>query len=104
MGYETYLFDMDGTLLDTIADLASAVNHTLAQYGYPQHTVEQVRMALGNGAVKLMAAMLPQGEATPEFAAMVSGAFLRGDRSLSRDPGAAGGAAAAGLPGRDRIQ
>ena len=45
MGYETYLFDMDGTLLDTIADLASAVNHTLAQYGYPQHTVEQVRMA-----------------------------------------------------------
>ncbi len=68
MGYETYLFDMDGTLLDTIADLASAVNHTLAQYGYPQHTVEQVRMALGNGAVKLMAAMLPQGEETPGFA------------------------------------
>ncbi len=68
MAYKTYLFDMDGTLLDTLADLAAAVNHTLAQYGYPQRTVEQVRKGLGNGAVKLMAAMLPQGEETPGFA------------------------------------
>ena len=68
MAYKTYLFDMDGTLLDTLADLAAAVNHTLAQYGYPQRTVEQVRRGLGNGAVKLMAAMLPQGEETPGFA------------------------------------
>ena len=68
MAYKTYLFDMDGTLLDTLADLAAAVNHTLAQYGYPQRTVEQVRKGLGNGAVKLMAAMLPRGEETPGFA------------------------------------
>ena len=68
MAYKTYLFDMDGTLLDTLADLAAAVNHTLAQYGYPRRTVEQVRKGLGNGAVKLMAAMLPQGEETPGFA------------------------------------
>ena len=68
MAYKTYLFDMDGTLLDTLADLAAAVNHTLAQYGYPRRTVEQVRKGLGNGAVKLMAAMLPRGEETPGFA------------------------------------
>ena len=62
MIYNTYLFDMDGTLLDTLADLTAAVNHTLEQYGYPRRTIEQVRKGLGNGAVKLMAAMLPQGE------------------------------------------
>ena len=68
MGYATYLFDMDGTLLDTLADLTAAVNHTLEQHGYPRRTIEQVRKGLGNGAVKLMAAMLPQGEETPGFA------------------------------------
>ena len=68
MIYNTYLFDMDGTLLDTLADLTAAVNHTLEQYGYPRRTIEQVRKGLGNGAVKLMAAMLPQGEETPGFA------------------------------------
>ena len=68
MGYATYLFDMDGTLLDTLADLTAAVNHTLARYGYPRRTIEQVRKGLGNGAVKLMAAMLPQGEESPGFA------------------------------------
>ena len=68
MGYATYLFDMDGTLLDTLADLTAAVNHTLARYGYPRRTIEQVRKGLGNGAAKLMAAMLPQGEETPCFA------------------------------------
>lgn len=71
MTYQTYLFDMDGTLLDTLDDLTAAVNHTLAQYGYPQRTREEVRQGLGSGAVRLMAAMLPQGEDTPEFAAIM---------------------------------
>ena len=43
MTYKTYLFDMDGTLLDTLDDLTSAVNHTMAQYGYPRRTREEVR-------------------------------------------------------------
>ena len=68
MTYRTYLFDMDGTLLDTLDDLTAAVNHTLARYGYPIRTREEVRGGLGNGAVRLMAAMLPQGEDTPGFA------------------------------------
>lgn len=71
MRYETYLFDMDGTLLDTLDDLTAAVNHTLAQYGYPLRTREEVRRGLGSGAVRLMAAMLPQGEDTPGFAAIM---------------------------------
>ena len=71
MTYKTYLFDMDGTLLDTLDDLTAAVNHTLEQYGYPRRTREEVRRGLGNGAVKLMASALPQGEDTPEFAAIM---------------------------------
>ena len=71
MTYKTYLFDMDGTLLDTLDDLTAAVNHTLAQYGYPLRTREEVRRGLGNGAVKLMASVLPEGEDTPDFAAIM---------------------------------
>lgn len=71
MTYKTYLFDMDGTLLDTLDDLTSAVNHTMAQYGYPRRTREEVRQGLGNGAVKLIAALLPEGEDTPGFDAIM---------------------------------
>ena len=71
MTYKTYLFDMDGTLLDTLDDLTAAVNHTMAQYGYPRRTREEVRQGLGNGAVKLIAALLPEGEATPDFDAIM---------------------------------
>lgn len=67
MIYDTYLFDMDGTLLDTLDDLTAAVDHTLAQYGYPLRSRDEVRQGLGNGAARLIAAMLPQGEATPHF-------------------------------------
>ena len=71
MTYKTYLFDMDGTLLDTLDDLTAAVNHTLEQYGYPRRTREEVRQGLGNGAVKLIAALLPEGEDTPDFDAIM---------------------------------
>lgn len=71
MTYKTYLFDMDGTLLDTLDDLTAAVNHTMAQYGYPRRTREEVRQGLGNGAVKLIAALLPAGEDTPDFDAIM---------------------------------
>ena len=47
MTYKTYLFDMDGTLLDTLDDLTAAVNHTLEQYGYRGRSVEVVRRGLG---------------------------------------------------------
>ena len=71
MQYKTYLFDMDGTLLDTLDDLTAAVNHTLRQYGYPTRDRETVRQGLGSGAVRLMATMLPRGEDTPDFPAIM---------------------------------
>lgn len=72
MTYKTCLFDMDGTVLDTIADLRDAVNHTLALYGHPACDTQRVRDATGNGARDLIARCLPQGEATPDFEAIFS--------------------------------
>ncbi len=55
------VFDLDGTLADSIADLADAVNHSLAEHGYPVHTVEEYRHFVGNGAKKLIERSLPAG-------------------------------------------
>lgn len=56
------IFDLDGTLLNTIADLSEAVNHALKQCGYPLHTVDEVRTFVGNGIGKLLERSLPQNE------------------------------------------
>ena len=55
------LFDLDGTLLDTLADLTDATNYTLAQFGYPQHTIEEIRRIVGNGAQRQMTLAAPEG-------------------------------------------
>ena len=52
--YKTIIFDLDGTLLDTLTDLHSAVNAALSAYGLPSRTREEVRAFIGNGIVKLM--------------------------------------------------
>lgn len=67
MRYKALLFDLDGTLLDTITDLASAVNHTMERYGYPTHTVEAITDMVGNGVRSLVASALPGGTENPEF-------------------------------------
>ena len=48
------LFDMDGTLLDTLEDLQDSVNHVLLAHGYPARTREEIRAFLGNGAAMLL--------------------------------------------------
>ena len=60
------IFDLDGTLLDTIADLATATNHALAQLGYPTHDMETIRTFVGNGVNKLLERALPEAERTQE--------------------------------------
>ena len=55
------LFDLDGTLLDTLADLTDATNYALRQFGYPERTMEQVRRAVGNGAANQIRRCLPEG-------------------------------------------
>ena len=54
MKFTTVLFDLDGTLLDTLDDLTDAVNRTLERYGLPQRTKREVRAFLGSGARYLM--------------------------------------------------
>ena len=54
------LFDLDGTLLDTLEDLADAVNHTLQAFGYPQRSLEEIRRFVGNGAYRLIAQAVPE--------------------------------------------
>ena len=48
------IFDLDGTLLDTLDDLSAAVNYAMQQQGFPQHTREEYRMMVGHGARNLM--------------------------------------------------
>ena len=52
--FKTVIFDLDGTLLDTLDDLWAAVNAALEKFGYPPRTKEEVRAFIGNGIVKLM--------------------------------------------------
>ena len=55
------LWDLDGTLLDTLEDLCDAVNAALGQFGYPTRSIEEVRCFVGNGAGKLIERAVPEG-------------------------------------------
>ena len=55
------LFDLDGTLLDTLKDLTDATNYALAKFGFPPRTVEEVRRFVGNGAENQIRLSLPEG-------------------------------------------
>lgn len=59
------LFDLDGTLLNTLEDLHDAVNATLEHYGCPERTLEEVRQFVGNGAMQLIRLALPGTENDP---------------------------------------
>ncbi len=59
------IFDLDGTLLNTIADLAAASNHALEQCGFPRHAPSSYPFFVGNGVTKLIERILPEDERTP---------------------------------------
>lgn len=65
--YDTVIFDLDGTLLNTLEDLADSVNYALAQAGMPFRSTEEVRRFVGNGMRRLMELSIPQGENNPRF-------------------------------------
>lgn len=64
---EAVIFDLDGTLLNTLYDLTDAVNYALEQYGQPQRSIEEVRAFVGNGLRNLMLQAVPDGEKNPVF-------------------------------------
>ncbi len=61
------VFDLDGTLLDTLQDLTNAVNAALEHMGMPFRSIEEVRTFVGNGVKKLMERAIPDGLANPQF-------------------------------------
>lgn len=67
MKYNTFIFDLDGTLLDTLQDLANSVNYALSQHGMPTHSIDDVRRFVGNGVRVLMERAIPEGAANPSF-------------------------------------
>ena len=69
IAYNTYIFDLDGTLLDTLGDLASSVNYALRTHGMPEHSIEDVRRFVGNGVRKLIERSVPSGTENPNFEA-----------------------------------
>ena len=74
MKYTTLLFDLDGTLLDTLTDLHLAVFHALDAYNMPQRSLDEVRMMVGNGIKKLIDRAVPNGT-PPEKTAQVLDVF-----------------------------
>ena len=69
MSYQTYIFDLDGTLLDTLGDLAASVNYAMRTHGMPEHSVDEVCRFVGNGVRRLMERAVPGGAAHPAFEA-----------------------------------
>ena len=70
MKYSTYIFDLDGTLLNTLTDLAASCNYALRVHGMPEHSVDDVRRFVGNGVRVLMERAVPDGAANPGFEAV----------------------------------
>ena len=67
MRYKNVIWDLDGTLLDTLQDLADAVNYALTNHGMPCRTLEEIRSFVGNGVKNLVIRAVPEGELNPQF-------------------------------------
>lgn len=67
MKYKSYIFDLDGTLLDSLTDLAASCNYALRINNMPERTIDEVRMFVGNGVRKLMERAIPDGDRNELF-------------------------------------
>lgn len=64
---DTIIFDLDGTLLNTLEDLKDSTNYALKKFGYAERTLEEVRNFVGNGVQKLIERAIPDGIYNPDF-------------------------------------
>ena len=88
MQYKAVIFDLDGTLIDSLADLAESANTMLEHYKYPTHPIEAYRLMVGNGSQKLMERCMPAGteksrmeEGLAYYKKIYEGRFLEKTRS-----------------------
>jgi phosphoglycolate phosphatase len=72
MKYKTIIFDLDGTLLDTLEDLCDSTNFALSQFGYSERKLSEVRAFVGNGIAKLIERALPNGLDNPDYNAVLN--------------------------------
>lgn len=79
------IFDLDGTLLNSVADLAQATNHALRLNGYPTHPTDAYRFFVGNGINKLFERALPEGEKTQENVLRIRKDFIPYYNAHNRD-------------------
>lgn len=70
------IFDLDGTLLNTIDDLGTATNHALQTFGYPRHNLASYNLFVGNGVTRLIERSLPEDERQPEIVEKVKQEFM----------------------------
>ena len=85
--YDTYIFDLDGTLLYTLDDLTASVNHAMRAEGFREHSVEEVRMMVGNGVRKLIERAVPDGKDNPKYEEAYQafiGHYLKHDTDTTR--------------------
>ncbi len=75
MNFRAILFDLDGTLLDTLADIADSANRVLAGHGYPTHPIDAYRHFIGDGLVRLFGRVLPADQRGEEVIAECVGGF-----------------------------
>lgn len=74
--YGCAIFDMDGTILDTVADCTKSINLTMLEFGYPLHTEAEVASYLNNGAYRLIERALPENARDEETVTRVLGRYL----------------------------
>ncbi|NTW68848.1 MAG: HAD family hydrolase [Chlorobiaceae bacterium] len=67
MHFKAVIFDLDGTLLDTLEDLLNTLNSVLLRHNYPTHSIDDCRYLVGHGMRELVRKALPEGVATPEI-------------------------------------
>ena len=72
MKYSLAIFDMDGTILNTLDDMTDSLNFILGKYNLPLHTVDEVRFMVGNGIPKLIERAIPDGRANADFDKILS--------------------------------
>ena len=95
MKYKAVIFDLDGTLVNSIADLSDSVNIMLKEYGYPEHDEDEYRYFVGNGSRKLVERALPKeksrdnafvSEALAKFKKIYSSRYLEKTRAYHAKP------------------
>lgn len=70
------IFDLDGTLLDTVKDLGNATNHALTECGFPTHPIKAYYQMVGRGIYNLFRAAVPAGQSTEEVVQRMASIFI----------------------------